>query len=78
MNILTKAFFLLLLTAAMLLAVSCSNTDESNEKNSIEKTTDKIAQDAVDMINNPINEAKQIENLGNDHARKLEEAARQE
>ncbi len=78
MNILLKTCFVILQTAAISLAVSCSNTDESNEKNSIEKTTDKIAKDAVDMINNPINEAKQVENVGNDQARKLEEAVKQQ
>lgn len=78
MNILTRTCFVLLQTAIIALAVSCSNTDESDEKSSVEKTTDKIAQDAVDMINKPINEAKQIENLGNDHALRLKEAANQE
>lgn len=77
MNILAKTCFILLQTAALSLAVSCSNTDESNEKNSIEKITDKIAQDSVDMINNPINEAKHLEKLGNAHTLKLEEAANQ-
>lgn len=78
MNISSKSFFILLQMAAVFLLLSCSNSDESSEKDIIERTTDKIAQDATNMIKNPINKAKQLENLSSDHTGKLEEAAKQE
>ena len=64
--------------AAILLLLSCSNSDESSEKDIIERTTDKIAQDAANMIKTPINKAKHVENLSSDHTGKLKEAAKQE
>ena len=78
MNIPSKTCFILLQMAAVFLLLSCSNSDESSEKDIIERTTDKIAQDATNMIKNPINKAKHLENLSSDHTGKLEEAAKQE
>ena len=78
MNISSKTCFILVQMAALLLLLSCSNSDESSDKDIIERTTDKIAQDATSMIKNPINEAKHVEILSSDHAGKLKEAAKQE
>ena len=78
MNISSKTCFVLLQIAALSLLLSCSNTDESNEKDIIERTTDKIAHDASNMIKNPINKAKHVENLNSDHASTLKEATKQE
>lgn len=77
MNII-KSCITILQVAALSLTISCSNTEESDEKNVIKKTTDKIAHDGVDLIKTPINKAKNVENLSNDRTREFKEAAKQE
>ena len=73
-----KFSFTVLQVIALSLTISCSNSEKPDEKNVIEKTTNKIALDAVETINKPINKAKNIELLSTDHTREIEAAAKQE
>ncbi len=77
MNII-KPYIIVLQVVVLSLIISCSNNEESEEKNVIKKTTDKIAHEAVEMINNPIDKAKNVEELSNDHNHELKEATKQE
>jgi hypothetical protein len=74
----SKLSITILQVVLLALIISCSNTEESDEKNAINKTTDKIAHDAVDAIKKPINKAKNVEVLTNDRTREIKEAAKQE
>lgn len=73
-----KSCITILQIAALSLTISCSNSEEPDEKNVIKKTTDQIAHDAVDMIKTPINKAKNVGDLSNDRTREFKEAAKQE
>ncbi|MBT8360823.1 MAG: hypothetical protein HKP41_05870 [Desulfobacterales bacterium] len=77
MNI-RKSCITILQIVALSLTISCSNTEESDEKNVIKKTKNKIAHDAVDMIKTPINKAKNVEDLSNNRTREFKQAAKQE
>jgi len=75
MNI-SKFCITILQIAVLSLAVSCSNSEESDEGNVINKTTDKIAHDAVDAIKKPINKAENVQELSNDRSQKIKKAAK--
>jgi len=77
MNI-SKVCIVILVTALLALTVSCSDNEDLNEKSAIRKSTDKIAQEATEMIKNPINEAKEVAELSTDRAHQFEEATTQE
>ncbi len=74
----SKFYFTVLQIVALSLTISCSNSEDSEEKNVIKKTTDKIAQGAVESIKKPINKANNVEVLSNDRAREIKEATKQE
>lgn len=74
----SKVCIVSLVASLFVLTGSCSNNEDSNEKGTIRKTTDKIAQEATEMINNPINEAKEVVDLNSDRAHQLEDATKQE
>jgi len=64
--------------AMLCLLLACSHTDESDEKGIVEKTTDKIAQEAIGAIRDPIDKAKAIGKIADDHAREIKEANKEE
>ena len=49
---------LLCVFLTLLLLCSCSNSEDSEDKNSIKEQTDKVAQEAVEYIQTPIDQAK--------------------
>ncbi len=73
-----KVYIIILVAALLALSVSCSDNEDSNEKSAIRKSTDKIAQEATEMIKNPINEAKEVAELSTDRAHQFEKATTQE
>jgi hypothetical protein len=64
--------------AILLLAISCSNSEDSNEKGVIKEKQDKIAQEMVDYIQVPLEQAKAASELANEHNRQIEEAQQKE
>ncbi|MCP4338815.1 MAG: hypothetical protein GY799_07980 [Desulfobulbaceae bacterium] len=58
----------------LLLTISCSNSEDSNEKGVIKETQDKIAQDAINNIKDPLDQAKTARKLANEHTRQIEKA----
>jgi len=73
-----KVSFLISQVAILLLTLSCSNSEDSNEKGVIKETQGKIAQDAVNYIKDPLDQAKAASKLANEHTRQIEEAQEQE
>lgn len=73
-----KVCFLNSQVAILLLTLSCSNSEDSKEKGVIKETQDKIAQDAVNYIKDPLDQAKAASKLANEHTRQIEEAQKQE
>lgn len=70
----TRRGFIVLQLVILSLTISCSNSEDPGEKGVIKKTQDKIAQDAVDYIKSPIDQAKAASKLANEHTRQVEEA----
>ncbi len=64
--------------AVLSLTLSCSDSEESDERDVIEKTTDKIASEAVDAIKKPIKQAENVQMLSNDRNQEIKESAKQE
>lgn len=62
---------LLLMLAPPLLS-SCSKEPEHTEKGVIEQQTDKVAQEAVNMIKIPLDQAKQAAEQAQAHERQLD------
>ena len=62
----------------LFLMISCSSGEDSNEKGVIEETTDKIAQEATDMIKKPINQAKGVAEIANDRTSQFEDVKKQD
>ncbi len=58
--------------------LSCSNSEDSNEKSVIKETQDKIAQEAINYIKVPLDQAKEAGKLANEHNRQIEEALKKE
>jgi hypothetical protein len=73
-----KICFFISQAVVLLLTISCSSSDESNEKGVIEKKQDEIAQDAVDSIKDPLERAKAVGDLANERTQQIEEAEKQE
>lgn len=74
----TSKFCITILQVVTLsLIVACSNTEEPDGKNVINRTTDKIAHDAVSTVKRPINKAKNVAVLSNDRTREIQDAAKQ-
>lgn len=67
-KIVLAAFVLVTLAA-------CSSSDEQAEKGRIEKTTDKIAQEAVSSIKTPIDQAQLARELTEQHNSAVDENA---
>lgn len=53
---------------------SCSNSEEQKASDSIEKTTENIAREAVERIQAPIEKAKLAKKLQENHEREIEKA----
>ena len=67
-----KSASLYLLLAGMLFA--CSGDRENKEPGAIEQMTDKVAQEAVQNIRQPIEQAKQVQAIQGAHTRAVNEA----
>lgn len=65
---------LLLSVVCLLMLLSCSSSDDQEETGIIEKTTDKIAQDAIKSIKTPIEQAKLAKEIQDKHNRNVQEA----
>ncbi len=74
----TKVRFVVSQVAILLLTLSCSNSEDSNEKGVIKETQDKIAQEAINYIKVPLDQAKEAGKLANEHNRQIEEALKKE
>jgi len=68
----------LLLALLLLMFSSCSSSEEDESKGAIEQTTDKIAQEAVARIKDPLDQAKLARELTEAHNQATEEAAKQQ
>jgi len=73
-----KICFILSQAIVLLLTISCSSSEESNEKGAIEKKQDEIAQSAVSSIKDPLERAKAVGELANERTQQIEEAQKQE
>ena len=73
-----KICFAISQAVVLLLTISCSSSDESNEKGAIEKKQDEIAQDAVHSIKDPLERAKAAGDLVNERTQQIEEVEKQE
>jgi hypothetical protein len=56
---------------------SCSNSEEKEKTGAIEQTTDKIAQEAVETIKKPIEQARMAKELVEIQNRSVEKAVEQ-
>ena len=74
----SKICFVISQITLLLLIISCSNSEESSEQGVIKETQEKIAQEAVDYIKVPLDQAKAASELANEHTRQLEEALKKE
>ncbi len=77
MNI-ARISLIILQIAILFLTISCSNSEDSNEKGVVQEKQDEIAQEAIDYIKNPIDQAKAVSKIADDRARQLEETKKQE
>lgn len=74
----SKVCFVISQLAILLLTFSCSNSEDSNEKGVIKETQDKIAQEAINYIKVPLDQAKVAAELANERTHQIEEAQKQE
>jgi PBP1b-binding outer membrane lipoprotein LpoB len=72
-----RIYFTILLAAILLLTISCSNSEDPNEKGTLKETQDKIAQDAVNNIKVPLDKAKNASKLANEKTRQIKEVQQQ-
>jgi len=56
----------------MLAIAGCSNSDESGEKSKLAETQEKIANEAVEAIKTPIDQAKLAKELTEQHNQQVE------
>jgi|GEM_PF-2680238 len=64
----------ILLALLVLVTFSACNSDRGEEKSSIEKTTDKVAEEAVKAIKQPIDKAEMVRELSEEHNQKIKES----
>jgi len=64
----------ILFALLVLVTFSACNADRSEEKSSIEKTTDKVAEEAVEAITQPIEKAEMVKELSEEHNQKIKES----
>lgn len=74
----TRIGFIISQIAVLFLTVSCSSSEDFNETGVIKETQDRIAQEAIDYIKGPINQAKTASKLANEHNRQIEKAQQAE
>ncbi len=70
-RLLLPALFILILS-------SCSSSEEQEKQGSIEQATEKIAQEAIDYIKTPIDQAKLAKELSESHNSMVEDAIKQQ
>jgi len=68
----------LLFGLLILIFSSCSSSEDQEEKGVIEQNTDKIAQEGIDYIKKPIDQAKIAKELAESHSRAVEEAVKKQ
>ncbi len=66
------------LTTILYSLLACSNADEQNNEVVFEKTTDKIAREAIEGIRDPINKANAVSKIAEDHNRGIKEATKEQ
>ncbi|GAB6194463.1 hypothetical protein [Desulfocastanea catecholica] len=66
------------LTTILYSLLACSNSDEQNKEDVFEKTTDKIAREAIEGIRDPINKAKAVSKIAEDHTRGIKETTKEQ
>jgi hypothetical protein len=64
-----------LLLAGILLGACSGSSDEESEKGAIRQMTDKVADEMVHKMRDPINKARLARESGEDHLSDLEDAA---
>jgi len=69
---------LVLLLVLFSILSSCSSSEEPEKTGIIKQTTDKIAQDTITSIKNPIEQAKLAKEIQENHNRKVQEAIDQQ
>ena len=69
---------LLLLVLFSLLLTSCSSSEEQEKQTSIEQATEKIAQETIDYIKTPIDQAKLAKELSESHNSMIEDVIKQQ
>ncbi|HIP38964.1 MAG TPA: hypothetical protein EYG88_06245 [Desulfocapsa sulfexigens] len=74
---LTKHCVISFAAFSFFMILSCSNSEEKKTSDSIEKTTEKIAREAVDRIQEPIEKAKLAKELQESHDRDVQKAKEQ-
>jgi hypothetical protein len=72
-----KVCFVTSQVAILLLTISCSNSENSTEKDVVKETQDRIAEDAINYIKDPLDQAKTASKLANEHTRQIEETQQQ-
>lgn len=73
-----KTYFRISLVVACctLLVSSCTSSEDTEEKGVIDKHTERVAQDAVDRIKTPLDQAKRAVEQENAHIRQMEDRAK--
>ena len=72
-----KGFYIVQIIVLSMM-VSCSDSENTSDQKSLQETQDKIAQEAADYINVPLDKAKQASELANRHVERIKEAETQE
>ncbi|MBW1634758.1 MAG: hypothetical protein JRC87_08905 [Deltaproteobacteria bacterium] len=70
--------FLLLLPLLFLLLSACSSSGEEEKTGDIERATEKVAQEAINYIKTPIEQAKFAKELQESHNQLIEDAVKQQ
>jgi len=73
-------FFICFLFGLLILAVLCSGCSDDSEKNTsgrVDQMTDKIAHKAVQNIRQPLEKARQAQDVANAHIKAVDEAIEQ-
>ena len=72
-----KRTFLFLLLCYALLCTGCSG-EEEKKKSSIDSFTEETAQKAVEYIQDPLDKARAVQQLANEHSREIKQSVEAE
>ncbi len=68
-----KILFAISQVVILLLVIACSDSEDSRKKGVVEKTQDKISQDAVNSIKDPLEQANMAKKIADERTRQTEE-----